>query len=160
MSNDVNVCNFIGRLGNPPETRYMANGEAVTSFSLAVGSSWKNKDGEKQESTEWVNITAFGKLAEICSEYLAKGSQVYISGRMKTDKYQAKDGTDRYSTKIIADRMQMLGAKGEQERQQPSPTQSTNPPKSMGTSGMDNFDNDLPFMWHGAPGAGVSWRAM
>ena len=82
MSNDLNYCAFIGRLGKEVETRYMPSGEAVASFSIAVGSQWKNKEGEKQDSTEWVNITAFGKLAEICGKYLEKGSQVFISGRL------------------------------------------------------------------------------
>lgn len=114
MANDLNQCNFIGRLGKDPETRYTGSGKAICSFSLAVGSSWKDNSGEKQESTEWVSITAFDKLAEICGEYLEKGAQVYISGRMKTDKYE-KDGVTRYSTKIVADRMQMLGGKGREE---------------------------------------------
>lgn len=108
MSNDLNQCNFIGRLGNDPEARFLPDGTAVTSISIAVG--WKSRD---KEGAEWVPVTAFGKLAEIMSQYLKKGSQVYISGRFKTDKYQAQDGSDRYSTKIIADRMQMLGGRDE-----------------------------------------------
>ena len=90
MSNDLNQCQFIGRLGKDPETRYVPSGEAICNFSIAVGAQWKNKAGEKQEATEWVNITAFGKLAEICVEYLKKGSQVYINGRMKTEKFRPK----------------------------------------------------------------------
>lgn len=93
MANDLNQCSFIGRLGADVEMRYMPSGDAVASFSIAVGSQWKDKaSGEKRESVEWVNITAFGKLGEICGEYLRKGSQVYVSGRLKTEKYQAKDG--------------------------------------------------------------------
>lgn len=113
MSNDLNQCQFIGRLGKDPETRYMPSGEAVSSFSIAVGSQWKDKQGAKQESTEWVNVTAFAKLGEICGQYLTKGSQIFVSGRMKTEKYTDKEGVERYSTKIIADRMQMLGNKPE-----------------------------------------------
>jgi single-strand DNA-binding protein len=148
MSNDLNQCSFIGRLGKDPETRYMTSGKAVTSFSIAVGSQWKDKAGEKQESTEWVNITAFDKLAEICGEYLKKGSQVFIGGRMKTDKYQDKEtGADRYSTKIIAETMQMLGGKpqgdGDQsERSAPA----ANPYAAPSTkANFDNFDDDIPF---------------
>ncbi len=149
MSNDVNQCNFVGRLSKDPETRYMPSGEAIASFSLAVGSSWKDKAGEKQESTEWVNVTAFGKLAEICSQYLAKGSQVYLSGRMKTDKYDDKDGITRYSTKIIADRMQMLGSKGDSDKGSAEPVQRAErakaPVPSGGGSGFDDMENDIPF---------------
>ena len=92
MSNDLNKCTFIGRLGADPETRYAPSGDAICSFSIAVGSQWKDKaSGEKKEATEWVNATAFGKLGEICSQYLRKGSQIYLEGRMKTEKYQAKE---------------------------------------------------------------------
>lgn len=149
MSNDLNQCNFIGRLGKDVEVRYMASGDAVASFSLAVGSQWKNKEGEKQESTEWVNVTAFGKLGEICGEYLVKGSQVFVSGHMKTEKYTAKDGTDRYSTKIIADRMQMLGGKSSVERGDSAQPEAGNqrPEKSAPAAkkDFDNFDDDIPF---------------
>ena len=105
MANDLNMCSFIGRLGADPETRFTTSGDPVCSFRIAVG--WKSKE---KEGTEWVSITTFGKLAEICGQYLVKGSQVFVSGRMKTDEYE-KDGVKRYSTKIVADRMQMLGGK-------------------------------------------------
>lgn len=110
----------------------MANGDPVASFSIAVGSSWRGKDGSKQEATEWVNISAFGKLGEICGKYLSKGSQVFVSGRMKTDDYTDKEGNKRYSTKIVAERMQMLGGKPEQQE------------KPVGASGFDDLDA-LPF---------------
>lgn len=139
MSNDLNACSFIGRLGKPPEIRYTTSGEAIASFSIAVGSQWKNKQGEKQESTEWVNCTAFGKLGEIIGQYLVKGSQVYISGRMKTEKYQGKDGQDRYSTKIIVNDMQMLGSK-----QQSGDRPSDDSKPSQG-GGFDDIDDDIPF---------------
>lgn len=153
MSNDLNQCNFIGRLGKDPEVRYMPNGTAVASFSLAVGSSWKDKQGDKQEATEWVNVTAFDKLAEICGEYLKKGAQVFIGGRLKTEKYQ-KDGQDRYITKIVADRMQMLGSRQESQEQAPAPrpaprTHGDRPggPKNRPAppTGFDDMDDDIPF---------------
>lgn len=137
MSNDLNQCQFIGRLGKDVETRHLPSGKAVASFSIAVGSAWKNKDGEKQESVEWVNITAFDKLAEICAQYLSKGSQVYISGRFKTDKYTDKQGVEKYATKIVADKLQMLGDKNKSD--EPSrPKQSATDPAAV-------FDDDIPF---------------
>lgn len=153
MANDLNQCNFIGRLGKDVDMRYMPNGDAVASFSLAVGSQWKDKSGNKQEATEWVNVSAFGKLGEICGQYLKKGTQVFVSGRMKTEKYQ-KDGVDRYSTKIIADRMQMLGSKqggdsdsGDGGQQYGAPQRPAQRPASGGTSnGFDDMDDgDTPF---------------
>ena len=133
MANDLNQCNFIGRLGKDVETRYMPSGEAIASFSIAVG--WKSKD---KEGTEWVNITAFGKLAEICEKYLAKGSQVFIQGRFKTDKYE-KDGETKYSTKIVADRMQMLGS-----RVQDSGA-STGNERGGAVNSDEGFDQEIPF---------------
>lgn len=109
MSNDLNKCLFIGRLGRDPETRYLPNGKPVTNFSIAVGSSWKDKGtGDKKEQTEWVNLVAFERLAEICAEYLKKGSQVFAEGSMRTRKWQDKEGKDRYSTEIVLSNMQML----------------------------------------------------
>lgn len=106
MSNDLNQWCGIGRLGKDSEQRFMPNGDELASFSLACG--WKSKDSE---GVEWVNIVAFGKLAGICNKYLQKGSQVYIQGRLKTKNYINKAGVERYSTEIVADRMQMLGGK-------------------------------------------------
>ena len=136
--NDLNQCQFIGRLGKEVESRHMPNGKAVASFSIAVGSSWKSQAGEAQESTEWINVTAFDKLAEICTQYLTKGSQVFISGRMKTDKYTDKAGVEKYSTKIIADKMQMLGGKPQSASQEPREEKQSAP-----ASG--GFDDDIPF---------------
>ena len=107
-SNDLNRCEFIGRLGKNPELRYAASGDAIANFSIACG--YKSKE---KESTEWVRITAFGKLAGICGDYLKKGTQVYIAGRMVTRKWQNKDGVDQYTTEVVADQMQMLGGKTE-----------------------------------------------
>ena len=106
MSNDLNRCEFIGRLGKDPEVRYTADSNAICNFSIAVG--YKSKD---KETTEWVRITAFGKLAGICADYLKKGSQVFIAGRMTTRKWQNKDGVDQYTTEVVADQMQMLGGR-------------------------------------------------
>lgn len=114
MSNDLNQCQFIGRLGNDVDVRYMPNGNAVTNFSLACG--WKTKD---KEGVEWVNIVAFGKLGEICGKYLAKGSQVFISGKMRTQKWEDQQGNTRYKTEIVANDMQMLGSKGDNQQQAP-----------------------------------------
>lgn len=147
MSNDLNSCNFIGRLGKEVDVRYMTDGKAVASFSIAVGSQWKSKSGEKQESVEWVNVSAFGKLAEICAEYLQKGSQVYICGKMKTDKYKDKEGVERYSTKIIADNIQMLGGKGENAGAPQATAPKANVQKVVinQNAPMDDFPDDLPF---------------
>ena len=143
MSNDLNNCQFIGRLGRDPEVKYMANGAAVANFTLAVGSQWKNKAGEKQESTEWVNVTAYAKLGEICGEYLRKGSQVYIGGKMETRKWQDKEGKDRYTTEIIAGDMQMLGGKPEGQERQAAPQRAA-PAAKPAANIADDFD-DLPF---------------
>ena len=105
MANDLNHCSFIGRLGKDVETRFMPSGEAVANFTIAVG--WKSKE---KEGAEWVRIVAFGKLAEICRDYLAKGKQVYVSGRFRTREYD-KDGVKHYATEIVADQLQMLGSK-------------------------------------------------
>lgn len=108
---------IVGTLGKDPETRYMPSGSAVTSFSVATNESWKDKQtGEKQERTEWHNITMYGKLAEIAGEYLNKGSQVYLEGTLRTEKWQDKQGNDRYSTKVIADEMQMLGGRASNQQ--------------------------------------------
>jgi len=102
----------IGNLGRDPEMRYTTSGKAVASFSIACSESWKDKEGNKQERTEWLNCSAFDKLAEICGKYLVKGKQVYIEGRLQTDKYE-KDGQTRYSTKVVLSDMKMLGSKGD-----------------------------------------------
>jgi len=142
MSNDLNRCEFIGRLGKDVETRYMTDGKAVANFSIAVGSSWKSKDGEKQESTEWINLVAYDKLAEICSKYLTKGSQVFVSGKMKTRKWQDKEGKDRYTTEIIFNEMQMLGGKGEgSAAAQQAPAEQK--PETSGNTGSGQGFNDL-----------------
>jgi len=107
----VNKVILIGNLGRDPEVRNLPDGGAITNFSIATTDSWKDKSGAKQEKTEWHRISTFQKLAEICGTYLKKGSQVYIEGRLQTRKWTDKDGVEKYSTEIIADRMQMLGGK-------------------------------------------------
>lgn len=142
MANDLNQCNFIGRLGADPEQRFMPSGDAVSNFRIAVG--WKSKD---KEGAEWVSIVAFGKLAEICNEYLVKGAQVFISGKFRTREWE-KDGVKRYSTEIVADQMQMLGGKGGDGREsaprQQRPTQTRQQP-AQGDGGFDGMSDDIPF---------------
>jgi single-strand DNA-binding protein len=134
MANDLNRCEFIGRLGKDPDLRYTPSGSAVTNFSIAVG--YKSKE---KEATEWVRVNAFGKLAEICGEYLKKGSQVYLAGRMTTRKWQ-KDGVDQYTTEIVAEQMQMLGGKTEQDHSKP--IYSGMKPKAESLADMSD---DVPF---------------
>ena len=114
MARGINKVILIGNLGADPETRYMPSGSAVTNIRIATSESWKDKtSGEQQERTEWHNVAMFGRLAEIAAEYLRKGSQVYIEGRIRTRKWQDKtDGKDRYTTEVIANEMQMLGSRG------------------------------------------------
>ncbi|MET3434820.1 single-strand DNA-binding protein [Herbaspirillum seropedicae] len=108
----VNKVIIVGNLGRDPETRYMPNGEAVTNIAVATTESWKDKNtGEKKELTEWHRITFYRKLAEIAGQYLKKGSQIYVEGRLQTRKWQDKEGVERYTTEIIADTMQMLGSR-------------------------------------------------
>lgn len=135
----LNQCSFIGRLGKDPEMRYTPDGKAIASFSIACSESWKDKQtGEKKEKTEWINITAFGKLGEIVGEYLQKGSHVYISGKFTTDKYE-KDGQTRYSSKIIAKDLVMLGGKTESNQQAQNASSSPDEPQG------DEFNDDIPF---------------
>lgn len=113
----VNKVILIGNLGKDPEIRYTPSGAAVCSFSLATSRQWKDKDGNKKEETDWHNISAFERLAELCMEYLEKGSKVFIEGRLKTDKYE-KEGQIRYLTKIIANSVQFLDGKKQEEQVQ------------------------------------------
>lgn len=113
MSKDLNQCNFIGRLGRDPEIKYLPDGKAVANFSIACGDDYKAKDGQKVEQTNWVNIVAFGRLAEIIGEYCSKGSRVFVSGKQVTRKWQHKStGEDRYTTEIVASEMQLLDSRG------------------------------------------------
>lgn len=141
MSNDLNQCNFIGRLGKDPETRYTQSNTAVCNFSIAVSHSYKSADGTKTEHTEWVRVVVWGKLAEICGEYLTKGKQVYVSGRMATKKWQDQSGQDRYTTEIVASEMQMLGGRDGQA----GDGQSQSPPSSAPDTGDDFEGGPIPF---------------
>lgn len=105
----VNKVIIVGHLGRDPEVRYTADSKAVANLSVATSESWKDKQGDKKEKTEWHRIVMFGKVAEIAGEYLKKGSAAYFEGKLQTRKWQDKEGNDRYSTEIVADRMQMLG---------------------------------------------------
>lgn len=151
----VNKVILVGRLGKDPETRYMTNGEAVTNVSLATSENYKDKSGEKQERTEWHNLVFYRRLAEIAGEYLKKGSQVYVEGRIQTRKWQDKEGKDRYTTEIIVNEMKMLGSKAgggsfEVMENESAPAARSAPaskpaaaPAAKGN--FDNFDDDIPF---------------
>src|SRR5210317_1440981 len=113
MARGINKVIIVGNVGQDPETRYMPSGSAVTNFKVATNESWKDKQtGEQKDRTEWHRVAMFNRLAEIAAEYLRKGSQVYIEGKLRTRKWQGQDGQDRYTTEIIADEMQMLGGSG------------------------------------------------
>jgi single-strand DNA-binding protein len=153
----VNKVILIGRLGKDPETRYMPNGEAVTNAALATSENWKDKTGEKQEKTEWHNLVFYRRLAEIAGEYLKKGSQVYIEGKLQTRKWE-KDGVTRYTTEIIVNEMTMLGGKSSgggsfevMDSNQSSSEHSSSAPAAKrvapaaAKSNFDNFDDDIPF---------------
>jgi len=147
MSNDLNRCEFIGRLGKDIELRFMPSGAAVANFSIAVGSKWNDKQsGEKKEKTEWVNIVAFNKLAEIMGQYLNKGSQIFVCGEMRTRKWQDSNGQDKYTTEIVANEMQMLGSKQQGGQQAARPAQQR-PAAQQPAPAMvdDGFDDDIPF---------------
>lgn len=112
MARGINKVILVGNLGNDPETRYSQSGSAITTISVATSESWKDKNGEQQERTEWHRVKFFGRLAEIAGEYLKKGRQVYIEGSLRTEKYTDKNGVEKYATDIIANEMQMLGGMG------------------------------------------------
>jgi single-strand DNA-binding protein len=150
----VNKVIIIGNLGRDPETRYMPDGGAITNISVATTEQWKDKNGEKQEKTEWHRVAFFGKLAEIAGEYLKKGSQVYVEGRLQTREWE-KDGVKRYTTEIVANQMQMLGSRqgmggaaperdsgGEGAASRPASSK----PAAKATGGkFDDFEDDIPF---------------
>ena len=147
MARGINKVILVGNLGADPETRYMPSGGAVTNLSIATSESWKDKQtGEQKERTEWHKVAMFNRLAEIAAEYLRKGSQVYIEGKLRTRKWQDRDGNDRYTTEVIADEMQMLGGRGGGGGSAPmSSGQDSGPPSAPPQSGPDDFDDDIPF---------------
>jgi single-strand DNA-binding protein len=145
MARGVNKVILIGNLGKDPEVRYMPNGNAVANITLATSETWKDKQtGEPQEKTEWHRVVMFRRLGEIAGEYLKKGSQVYIEGRLQTRKWQDNSGNDRYTTEIIADEMQMLGGRGgggsAGYSADTAPSQKAATPAAAG-----DFDDDIPF---------------
>ncbi len=158
----VNKVILVGNLGRDPETRYMPDGGAITNISIATTATWKDKSGEKQEQTEWHRVAFFGKLAEIAGEYLKKGSQVYVEGKLRTRKWQDKDGVEKYTTEIIADAMQMLGSRGgmgggdagggdagggySRSSSAPSGGGAAKPAAGKGGAAkFDDMDDDIPF---------------
>lgn len=158
----INKVILIGNLGHDPEVRYMPNGTAVCTLRLATTRTWKNREsGERQEETEWHSVVLYDRQAEIAGEYLKKGRPVYIEGRLKTRKWQDKDGNDRYTTEIVAETMQLLGGRdggegGSNAEQRPAPrpsgranapapAQRAAAPKPAAAGGLDDMDDDIPF---------------
>ncbi len=157
MARGINKVIIVGNLGGDPETRYMPSGGAVTNLTIATNESWKDKaSGERKERTEWHRVAMFNRLAEIAAEYLRKGSQVFIEGKLRTRKWQDKNGQDRYTTEIIADEMQMLGGRSgagsnafdnDQQNNISSELdqQSQDNTDTARETGPDDFDDDIPF---------------
>lgn len=146
MARGVNKVILIGNLGNDPETRYLPSGGAVTNVSLATSRSWKDKNGVQQDQTEWHRVVFFNRLAEIAAQYLKKGSKVYVEGSLKTNKWQDKDGNDRYTTDIIANEMQMLDSKGgDYSESSSAPNRSSEPSVSEVHNGGFDESDDIPF---------------
>jgi single-strand DNA-binding protein len=151
----VNKVILIGNLGRDPETRYTADGAAITNITIATSDRWKDKaTGEMKEATEWHRVAFFGRLAEIAGEYLKKGRPVYVEGRLRTRKWQDKDGQDRYTTEIVADAMQMLGSRegmgagdadaGDEPRQGARPAARA-PAAGKPAANIADMDDDIPF---------------
>lgn len=141
----VNKAIIIGNLGADPEIRYMPSGEPVANFSVATSETWKDKQtGEKKERTEWHKVSFFGKVAEICGEYLRKGSKVYVEGSLQTRKWQDKSGVDRYTTEIKGRDMRMLGGKQDGESSASRPAQAAGRPQPA-PAGDTDLDDDIPF---------------
>jgi single-strand DNA-binding protein len=168
MAKGINKVIIVGNLGKDPEVRYSANGAAIANLTIATSEQWTDKQsGQKQEKTEWHRVVMFNRLGEIAGEYLKKGSQVYIEGKLQTRKWQDQSGADRYTTEIVANEMQMLGGRGggaadfnpgqgggasSGGQQQPSaPSQNPAPQRNSGGgapaggSNFDDFDDDIPF---------------
>ena len=163
MARGINKVILVGNLGKDPETRYMPNGKAVTNFSIATSESWKDKQtGEQREQTEWHNIVMYDRLAEIAAEYLKKGSQVYVEGKLRTRKWQDKEGKDRYTTEINCNEMQMLGGRaggggggmggggamsggGERSEGRAAPSGGGRGAPAPTSGDESPFDDDIPF---------------
>lgn len=156
MARGINKVILVGNLGNDPEVRYTPAGAAVTTISVATTESWKDKEGNRQEKTEWHRVVFFGRLAEIAGEYLRKGSQVYIEGKLRTNKWQDQSGQDRYTTEILANELQMLGGRGGDSNQggfgggqsMPSAPKANNQNQQQNNNpapNFDDFDDEIPF---------------
>jgi single-strand DNA-binding protein len=155
MARGVNKVILVGNLGADPETRYTAGGSAVTNVRLATTDSWRDKQsGEQQERTEWHRVVFWGRLAEIAAEYLRKGSQIYVEGRIQTRKWQGQDGQDRWTTEIVGNEMQMLGSRGGAQSPPPPDFDRAASGGDSGDSGgsgtrkaetVEDFDDDIPF---------------
>ena len=140
----VNKCFFIGNLTADPEIRTMSNGEQVANFSIALNERYKAKDGNVVENVEYIRIALYRRLAEIAAQYLHKGSQVYIEGRLKTRKWQDQNGQDRYTTEIQGDNLQMLGGRQDEPKQAKPNKAKSDPLSAMAEQG-DSFDDNIPF---------------
>ena len=146
MARGVNKVILVGNLGKDPEVRYMPNGNAVANITLATSESWKDKTtGEQQDKTEWHRVVMFRRLGEIAGEYLKKGSQVYIEGKLQTRKWQDNSGNDRYTTEIVANEMQMLGSRGGSSASFPGESKSAPASAPPATAAAGDFDDDIPF---------------
>ena len=155
----VNKVILVGNLGRDPEMRYTAGGDAIANFSIACTDSYKDKNGAKQDRTEWVRIVIFGRTAEVAGQYLKKGSSVYIEGRLQTRKWQNKEGVDQYTTEVVPDRMQMLGGREggasnsyesmDEDQSQPQqasrPAQTAQAQQPASGGDFDSFADDIPF---------------
>ena len=145
MARGINKVILVGHLGQDPEVKYMPSGQAVCNITLATTESWTDKNsGEKVERTEWHRVVFFRRLAEIAGEYLRKGSQVYVEGRLQTRKWQDQGGNDRYTTEIVANDMQMLGSKGSTSITQEAPP-APEAQQAASSASSDEFDDDIPF---------------
>lgn len=136
----VNKVIILGNVGKDPETRFTQGGDGVTNISVACTEKYKDKQGEQKEITEWVNVVFFGKLAEIAGKYIKKGSTVYVEGKLKTEKYADKNGVEKYSTKVIASNMQLVGGKASTDNHGAGGS-----PKNAGAGVGDIPDDDIPF---------------
>lgn len=152
MARGVNKAIIVGNLGQDPDVRYAPSGSAITNISVATTESWKDKNtGEQQDRTEWHRVVFFNRLAEIAGEYLRKGSQVYIEGKIQTRKWQDKDGNDRYTTEIVANEMQMLGSRegggnfNAESASQAAPAAPAPKKPAASEPATDDFDDDIPF---------------
>ena len=144
----VNKVILVGHLGQDPEVRSMPSGSSVANLSLATNEQWRDKNtGEQQERTEWHRLALFGRLADIAGQYLRKGAPVYVEGRLRTRKWQDRDGHDRYSTEIVVNDLQMLGGRG--GTSQAGPDRPSPPAESRGPASSPDlpFDDDIPFAW-------------